>query len=85
MAMSEWPEISGATSGSNAVQFRGQVHVHVREHGGRESDQAVRSARPRPFSVSRSHCASGISAASRAAICGVPSVLALSAMVIRNG
>lgn len=49
------------------------------------SDHAWLSARPRPFSASFSDTTSGNSCASRAALCGVRSVLALSVTVIRKG
>ena len=85
MATSECPEISGATSGSSAASSVDRSTSRYASTGARDCDQAARSARPRPFSASRSHCASGSSSASRAAICGVRSVLALSATVMRNG
>ncbi len=85
MARSEWPEISGATSGSSAVSPVDRSTSRYASTGAREPDQAARSARPRPFSGSRSETTSGSSPASRAAMTGVRSVLALSATVIRNG
>lgn len=84
MAMSEWPEISGATSGSSAARSVDRSTSRYASTGARERDHAVCSARPRPFSASRMTSVPGSSAASRAAIRGVPSVLALSAMVMRK-
>ncbi|GAB3808399.1 hypothetical protein GCM10027605_40840 [Micromonospora zhanjiangensis] len=52
--------------------------------GDSESDQAVRNARPRPFSPNRSTRTPGSSSASAVATRYVPSTLALSATVIRN-
>ena len=51
----------------------------------RRPPRPSRSARPRPFSASRTAATPASSAASARAIAGVASVLALSAMVIRNG
>jgi hypothetical protein len=84
MAMSEWPEISGATSGSSAARSVDRSTSRYASTGAPERDQAACSARPRPFSASRIQSVPGSSAASRAAMRGVRSVLALSAMVIRK-
>lgn len=84
IARSEWPEISGATSGSSALRSVERSTSMYARTGASECDQTVRSARPRPFSSSRRDRTRGSAAASRAATCGVRSVLALSATVIRK-
>ncbi len=84
MARSEWPDISGATRGSSAASPVDRSTSRYASTGARDCDQTALSARPRPFSGSRVETTSGSSSASRAAMPGVPSVLALSAMVIRN-
>ncbi len=77
--------MSGATSGSSAASPVDRSTSVYASTGAREPDQAARSARPRPLTGSRIHSTSASSSASPAAMPGVRSVLALSAMVIRNG
>ncbi len=84
IARSEWPEISGATSGSSAFRSVDRSTSMYARIGASEEDQTVRSARPRPFCSSRKALTSGISDSSRADTCGVVSVDALSAIVMRN-
>ncbi|CAM5628100.1 hypothetical protein SPURM210S_00863 [Streptomyces purpurascens] len=84
IARSEWPEISGATSGSSALRSVDRSTSMYASTGASEADQTARRARPRPFCSSRKRVTSGISAASRAATRGVVSVEALSAIVMRN-
>lgn len=85
MARSEWPEISGATSGSSALRSVERSTSMYARTGASEPDQTVRSALPRPFSSSRALRTPSRLPASAAATSGVRSVLALSATVIRNG
>lgn len=53
--------------------------------GAGEDDHTCFSARPRPLRSTWTVSTSGTAAASRVATCQVPSVLALSASVIRKG
>ena len=78
-------ESSGATSGSSAAQVGREVDVHVGDDlGARLADQAARSARPRPFARAAGARRRAARAQPPAAIAGVASVLALSAITIRQ-
>lgn len=71
--------------GEQTIQARGQVDVHVRHDVRLLAPQTVRRASPRPL---RSRCTTptpGSSPARRWAVSSVPSVLALSTTVIRQG
>lgn len=84
IARSEWPEISGATSGSSALRSVDRSTSMYARIGASEADQTVRSARPRPFCSSRKFLTSGMRASRRCATTGVVSVDALSAIVMRK-
>ena len=84
IATSEWPEISGATSGSNAARSVDRSTSMYASTGAGDPDHTVRSARPRPFAGMRTTATYGSPSARCSATYGVASVLALSAIVIRN-
>ena len=76
------PEWIAATIGSSALSPVDKSTSMYATTSAVELDQAVRSARPRPFVVSWTTRTCWSSAASSWAMAGVPSVDALSAMVI---
>ena len=83
MARSLWPESSGATQREQRVEVGREIDVHIGDDPRRVlAAHAVRRARPRPLASRRSTCTWSSSWARRVAIAHVPSVLALSAMVI---
>ena len=85
MARSECPDISGATSGqrpSRSVDRSTSMYARI---GASERDHTALSARPRPFSSRWTARTPGSCSARWVATAQVPSVLALSATVMRNG
>jgi hypothetical protein len=87
IATSLCPERIGATSGRKLSRFVERSTSMYETTPAALASHAVRSARPRPFRSIRSAETSGCCFDRYAAICGVESVLALSAttMVKRNG
>lgn len=59
IARSEWPEISGATSGSRALRSVERSTSMYARTGASEADHTVRRARPRPLRSSRTLVTSG--------------------------
>ena len=83
MARSLWPDNNGATSGSNAFKSVDKSTSMYARTSASLCDQIARRARPRPGCSMRTARTSPNSRASLLAIAQVPSVLPLSAIVIR--
>ena len=85
IARSEWPESSGATSGSNAERSVERSTSMYATTSASEPSHTCLSARPRPLADRCTARTPGRRRTSSSAIAPVRSVLALSAMVTRAG
>ena len=83
IARSEWPDTRGATNGASAARSVDRSTSMYASTGASDVDHTACRARPRPFCSSRTMRTSVSSSANCAAIRGVWSVLALSAIVMR--